>query len=161
MPSTRECDFCGDDIEPGTGTMFVAVNGEVTHFCSAKCEKNADLGREPRDHEWTAAGQRVTPEAHGLASEAEPADEPTTTEETSEGTDRPTDDTPPDEEPAEADAAPATDADSPTPNLQRVEETTAELDDSDTDEPTGDEADEPEDAESTSPDEAATDEDTS
>jgi large subunit ribosomal protein L24e len=27
------------------------------HFCSSKCEKNADLGREPRDLEWTEAGQ--------------------------------------------------------------------------------------------------------
>lgn len=75
MPTTRECDFCGADIEPGTGTMYVAVTGEVTHFCSSKCEKNADLGREARDHEWTAAGQRVAPEPHGTVPE-EAGDEP-------------------------------------------------------------------------------------
>ena len=74
MPATRECDFCGDDIEPGTGTMFVAVNGAVTHFCSSKCEKNADLGRESRDHQWTAAGQAVAPDAHGPGTDVdEPA----------------------------------------------------------------------------------------
>ena len=85
MPSTRECDFCGDDIEPGTGTMFVAVNGAVTHFCSSKCEKNADLGRESRDHEWTAAGQAVAPEAHGQVTEAEePEPEPEPIEEAEE-----------------------------------------------------------------------------
>jgi large subunit ribosomal protein L24e len=56
MPQTRDCDYCGDDIEPGTGTMFVHVNGSITHYCSAKCEKNADLGREPRDLEWTEEG---------------------------------------------------------------------------------------------------------
>jgi len=33
--------------------MFVANDGAVTHFCSSKCENNADLGREARDLEWT------------------------------------------------------------------------------------------------------------
>ena len=63
MPQTRACDFCGDDIEPGTGTMFVRTDGSTVHFCSAKCEKNADLGREARDLEWTEDG--------GAADEAE------------------------------------------------------------------------------------------
>ena len=49
MPRTRECDYCGTDIEPGTGTMFVRVNGSTIHYCSSKCEKNANLGREARD----------------------------------------------------------------------------------------------------------------
>lgn len=56
MPETRECDYCGGTIEPGTGTMFVRTDGTVIHFCSAKCEKNADLGREARDLEWTEEG---------------------------------------------------------------------------------------------------------
>ena len=74
MPQTRACDYCGADIEPGTGTMFVTTSGTVTYFCSAKCEKNADLGREPRDLGWTEAG------AGGDAAppEAEPAPEPET-----------------------------------------------------------------------------------
>jgi large subunit ribosomal protein L24e len=54
MPQTRSCDYCNSDIEPGTGTMFVAVDGTVLHYCSSKCEKNADLGRESRDREWIA-----------------------------------------------------------------------------------------------------------
>ncbi|ERH12016.1 MAG: ribosomal protein L24E [halophilic archaeon J07HB67] len=53
MPQERTCDYCGSDIEPGTGTMFVQTDGAITHYCSGKCEKNADLGREPRDLEWT------------------------------------------------------------------------------------------------------------
>lgn len=53
MPPNRNCDYCGAAIEPGTGTMFVRIDGAVTHFCSSKCEKNADLGREARDLEWT------------------------------------------------------------------------------------------------------------
>jgi large subunit ribosomal protein L24e len=53
MPRTRPCDYCGAEIEPGAGTMFVANDGSVTHYCSSKCEANADLGRESRDLEWT------------------------------------------------------------------------------------------------------------
>ncbi|MFB6124402.1 MAG: 50S ribosomal protein L24e [Halanaeroarchaeum sp.] len=56
MPQTRSCDYCGADIEPGTGTMYVYNDGTTVYFCSAKCEKNADLGREPRDVEWTEEG---------------------------------------------------------------------------------------------------------
>ena len=56
MPQTRECDYCGADIEPGTGTMFVRTDGTVIHYCSSKCENNADLGSEPRDLEWTESG---------------------------------------------------------------------------------------------------------
>lgn len=56
MPQTRTCDFCGADIEPGTGTMFVRSNGQTIQFCSSKCEKNADLDREARDLEWTEEG---------------------------------------------------------------------------------------------------------
>ncbi len=52
MPRNRECDYCGTDIEPGTGTMFVRSNGSTIHYCSSKCEKNANLGRESRDLEW-------------------------------------------------------------------------------------------------------------
>jgi large subunit ribosomal protein L24e len=52
MPRERDCDYCGDAIEPGTGTMFVDTDGSITHFCSSKCEKNADLGRKPRDVRW-------------------------------------------------------------------------------------------------------------
>ncbi|MFB6155588.1 MAG: 50S ribosomal protein L24e [Haloferacaceae archaeon] len=58
MPQQRTCDYCGADIEPGTGTMFVHTDGTIVHFCSSKCEKNADLGREARDLEWTAEGQQ-------------------------------------------------------------------------------------------------------
>ncbi|MFB6302088.1 MAG: 50S ribosomal protein L24e [Haloferacaceae archaeon] len=53
MSGSRRCDYCESNIEPGTGTMFVRVDGTVIHYCSSKCEKNADLGREARDLEWT------------------------------------------------------------------------------------------------------------
>jgi large subunit ribosomal protein L24e len=70
MPQTRECDYCGAEIEPGTGTMFVRTDGTTIHYCSAKCEKNADLGREARDLSWTDTGRDTTTEA--VEDESEP-----------------------------------------------------------------------------------------
>ncbi|MDT3434636.1 50S ribosomal protein L24e [Haloarcula sp. 1CSR25-25] len=71
MPRTRECDYCGTDIEPGTGTMFVHKDGATTHFCSSKCENNADLGREARNLEWTDTARG---EAGAVEEEPEEAD---------------------------------------------------------------------------------------
>ena len=73
MPRTRECDYCGADIEPGTGTMLVHNNGSTTHFCSSKCENNADLGREARNLEWTESGRTVTAAQQADKDEAEAA----------------------------------------------------------------------------------------
>jgi large subunit ribosomal protein L24e len=80
MPQTNECDFCGGDIEPGTGTMFVRTDGTTVRFCSSKCEKNVDLGRRARDLEWTGTGDdrrpaaEVADETVGAEAESEPAD---------------------------------------------------------------------------------------
>ncbi|MFU1782288.1 50S ribosomal protein L24e [Haloarcula japonica] len=77
MPRTRECDYCGTDIEPGTGTMFVHKDGATTHFCSSKCENNADLGREARNLEWTdtARGDAGAVEDEAEEVEADAAEE--------------------------------------------------------------------------------------
>ncbi len=54
MPRTRICSFCGKEIEPGTGKMYVKKDGTVLTFCSSKCEKNMiKLNRKPRKVEWT------------------------------------------------------------------------------------------------------------
>ena len=71
MPRTRECDYCGTDIEPGTGTMFVHKDGATTHFCSSKCENNADLGREARNLEWTDTARGEAGEVEDEAEEVE------------------------------------------------------------------------------------------
>ena len=73
MPRTRDCDYCGADIEPGTGTMLVHNDGSTTHFCSSKCENNADLGREARNLGWTDAGRQTTRAEQQAADEAEAA----------------------------------------------------------------------------------------
>ena len=75
MPRTRECDYCGADIEPGTGTMLVHNDGSTTHFCSSKCENNADLGREARNLGWTDAGRATTAAEDQAAEAAAEADE--------------------------------------------------------------------------------------
>jgi large subunit ribosomal protein L24e len=57
MVDTRTCDYSGEDIEPGTGTMYVRKDGTILHFKDSKAEKNYFLGREARDLEWTQEGQ--------------------------------------------------------------------------------------------------------
>lgn len=69
MPARRTCSFCGNDIEPGTGRMFIRRDGTVYFFCSSKCRRNLlDLGRTPRWTRWTLTYQR----AKGKAAEAAP-----------------------------------------------------------------------------------------
>ena len=84
MPRTRECDYCGADIEPGTGTMLVHNDGSTTHFCSSKCENNADLGREARNLGWTDAGRATTAAEDQAAEAAAEADEADADEEEAE-----------------------------------------------------------------------------
>ena len=52
MVEHRTCDYTGEDIEPGTGIMYVKNDGTVLHFVDSKAEKNYFMGREPRDLEW-------------------------------------------------------------------------------------------------------------
>ncbi len=47
------CSFCGNEIEKGTGMIFVQKIGKVLHFCSSKCENNFELGRKPKHTRWT------------------------------------------------------------------------------------------------------------
>lgn len=48
-----KCSFCRENIEPGTGKMFVAKDGKIIHFCSMKCEKHRNkLKRLPRNMGW-------------------------------------------------------------------------------------------------------------
>ncbi|UTF52300.1 50S ribosomal protein L24e [Natronosalvus rutilus] len=58
MVEKRTCDYTGEEIEPGTGIMYVRTDGTVLHFVDSKAEKNYKLGREPRDLEWTEEGRR-------------------------------------------------------------------------------------------------------
>lgn len=59
MVERRVCTFCGDEIEPGTGRMYIKKDGVVYHFCTSKCFKNMIvLGRVPRRTTWTRYYER-------------------------------------------------------------------------------------------------------
>jgi large subunit ribosomal protein L24e len=71
MPVRRSCSFCGNEIEPGTGKMFIKKDGTVFVFCSSKCQANMlKLGRVPRWTPWTQAFRRAS--AGAAAAVAEP-----------------------------------------------------------------------------------------
>ncbi len=54
MVERRICSFCGGNVEPGTGRMFVKRDGSTFFFCRTKCQRNLlDLGRNPRTTRWT------------------------------------------------------------------------------------------------------------
>jgi large subunit ribosomal protein L24e len=79
MVQKRTCDYSGQEIEPGTGTMYVKNDGTVLWFADAKCEKNYFMGREPRDLEWIGDDEGAPVEESSeeeLEGDAEPEPEP-------------------------------------------------------------------------------------
>jgi len=52
MP-VRKCYFCGKEIEPSTGLMYVKADGTILWFCSSKCFKSFKMKRDPRKLPWT------------------------------------------------------------------------------------------------------------
>ncbi len=56
MVEQRLCSFCGEQIEPGTGKMYVKKDGTVFLYCTNKCYKNmVTMKRVPRKITWTQA----------------------------------------------------------------------------------------------------------
>jgi len=53
MPS---CVYCGREIPPGIGLMYVLRTGKVLWFCSRKCKVYAlERKRKPEKTRWTSA----------------------------------------------------------------------------------------------------------
>lgn len=53
------CEFCGRNIEKGTGKIFVYKTGKYISFCSSKCEKNVlKLNRNPKNFKWTLRAKK-------------------------------------------------------------------------------------------------------
>lgn len=52
-----ECAFCRESVPKGKGKIFIKSTGKSFPFCSSKCEKNFEKGREPRSTEWTQASR--------------------------------------------------------------------------------------------------------
>lgn len=54
MVERRICSFTGEDIEPGTGMMYVKKDGTVLWFKNSKARKNMmQLRRNARKIKWT------------------------------------------------------------------------------------------------------------
>jgi len=53
MPKVFTCSFCGKEIEPGTGLIYVKNDGTILRFCSSKCFKSYKMKRDPRKLKWT------------------------------------------------------------------------------------------------------------
>ncbi len=54
MPERRTCSFSGEDIEPGTGMMYVQRDGTVLWFKDSKSRKNMlKTKRNARRVKWT------------------------------------------------------------------------------------------------------------
>jgi len=54
MVERRICSFSGDEIEPGTGMMYVKKDGSVLWFKNSKARKNMmQLRRNARKFKWT------------------------------------------------------------------------------------------------------------
>jgi large subunit ribosomal protein L24e len=63
MVERKICSFCGGDIEPGTGKMYIKKDGTTFSFCSNKCKKNIIvLKRNPRLAKWTLNFVKVSAE---------------------------------------------------------------------------------------------------
>jgi len=59
MVERKICTFCGTEIEPGTGRMYIKKDGVVYNFCTSKCFKNlVVLKRVPRRTTWTRYYER-------------------------------------------------------------------------------------------------------
>ena len=54
MIQMPKCTFSGEQIKPGTGTMYVLKDGKTLWFKNSKCLKNyVKLKRKPIKTQWT------------------------------------------------------------------------------------------------------------
>ncbi len=56
----HNCSFCGCELRPASGKMFVRNDGRVFYFCKSKCQKNWDMGRSGKEHKWTKLYKKDT-----------------------------------------------------------------------------------------------------
>jgi len=57
------CSFCKGDYEFPMGTTVVQKDGTPKHFCSSKCRKNSEMGRDNRKVKWIKKVKKVKTES--------------------------------------------------------------------------------------------------
>lgn len=61
MAERRNCNFCGNAIEPGTGRMYIRTDGTVFYFDRHKCFVNfVNLKRIPQDTRWSTISRTAS-----------------------------------------------------------------------------------------------------
>ena len=61
MVKKYTCTFCGTDVEPGTGSIYVKNDGSLFYLCSSKCRRNqTSLKRTARRLKWTEVYEERT-----------------------------------------------------------------------------------------------------
>ena len=52
--AVRKCVFCKYPAELGKGSTLFTKDGSPTYYCSRKCERNAEMKRNPRKKKWAS-----------------------------------------------------------------------------------------------------------
>ena len=48
-----KCSYCGKEYSSHKGLTLITNNGKLVHFCSSKCRKNRELGRQSKKRKWS------------------------------------------------------------------------------------------------------------
>jgi len=63
------CSFCKIDYKWPRGLSVVQKDGTVRYYCSSKCRKNFNLGRDSRKVKWVTKNEDVASEAKVMKEE--------------------------------------------------------------------------------------------
>ena len=53
------CSFCKKNYKEPRGLTVFTFDGRSVYFCSGKCRKNLDLGRDPKKVNWVKREKKV------------------------------------------------------------------------------------------------------
>tara|TARA_Y100000034_G_scaffold136454_1_gene213007 strand:+ start:1745 stop:2089 length:345 start_codon:yes stop_codon:yes gene_type:complete len=54
------CSFCKKHYKEPRGLTVFTFDGRSIHFCSSKCRRNLDLGRDPKKVNWIKREKKMT-----------------------------------------------------------------------------------------------------
>lgn len=53
------CSFCKKSYHVHKGLTIFNIDGKSLFYCSSKCRKNANLGRDPKKVNWVRKGKEL------------------------------------------------------------------------------------------------------